>query len=155
MGKKNCILQIQFCYVKLKSLESDIENWKVDALRDADKAEVYALKDRIRGLRHELDGISTLQLSKLTKKEVKTFEDRCQDLLRQWKELRSIISTVSDNAYTKCFRILKMKPTTDWEEIKKAYKKRAQAVHPDKGGSDKEFMELKEAYEKLKAAYEK
>lgn len=85
---KNNILVIQFCYVKLKSLESDISNWKIDVLRDADKAEVLALLDRVRGLKHELDCISTLQLAKLSKKEVKDFDNRCQELLRQWKELR-------------------------------------------------------------------
>lgn len=152
---KNNILVIQFCYVKLKSLESDISNWKIDVLRDADKAEVLALLDRVRSLKHELDCISTLQLAKLSKKEVKDFDNRCQELLRQWKELRGLVGSMCDGAYSKYFKILKMKPTTDFEEIKKAYKKRAQAVHPDKGGSEAEFLKVKEAYDKLKSAYEK
>lgn len=154
--KNNNILVIQFCYVKLKTLESDIDTWEVDALRDADKAEVKALVDRIRRLKNDLDNLSTLQLIKLSKKEIKELDNRCFTLIQEWKELRYIIETIGTSTYSAYFKALKIKPTTDFNDIKKAYKKRAQETHPDhKGGSEKEFMKVKDAYDNLKAAYDK
>ena len=35
------------------------------------------------------------------------------------------------------------------EEIKKAYQKKAKLLHPDKGGSDEDFNQLKESYDRI------
>ena len=45
------------------------------------------------------------------------------------------------------FEILGVSPDASEQEIKKAYRKRAMKVHPDKGGSVEDFMETNEAYE--------
>ena len=45
------------------------------------------------------------------------------------------------------FEILGVSPEASLQEIKKAYRKRAMKVHPDKGGSVDDFMETNEAHE--------
>ena len=47
------------------------------------------------------------------------------------------------------FQILDVKITSTKEEIRKAYKNKAKKAHPDKGGSNEEFLKLREAYDCL------
>lgn len=48
------------------------------------------------------------------------------------------------------YEILGVSKTASDEEIKKAYRKKAVKLHPDHGGSEKDFKELNEAYDTLK-----
>ena len=47
------------------------------------------------------------------------------------------------------FHALGIVATTDKTAITKAYRRRAMATHPDRGGSSRDFMAAKEAHEKL------
>lgn len=52
------------------------------------------------------------------------------------------------------YAILGIEPTEDWNKIKHAYKKMANATHPDKmDGSAKYFMMVQEAYKDLEKIY--
>lgn len=50
------------------------------------------------------------------------------------------------------YMILNVAPTADEAEIKKAYRKKAQEAHPDKGGDTELFQEIAKAYEILSDA---
>lgn len=50
---------------------------------------------------------------------------------------------------SKYYEILGVPKTASYQEIRKAYRKLAKTKHPDKGGSEKEFQELQQAYEVL------
>lgn len=51
------------------------------------------------------------------------------------------------------YEILDVSPDADDSEIKKAYRKKAQAYHPDKEGGDEElFKEVQKAYDILSDA---
>ena len=48
------------------------------------------------------------------------------------------------------YDILGVKKDASADEIKKAFRKKAVELHPDKGGDEKAFKEVNEAYEVLK-----
>ncbi|MCK5861282.1 MAG: J domain-containing protein [Candidatus Hydrogenedentes bacterium] len=50
-----------------------------------------------------------------------------------------------------CFRLLGLSPSASWEEIERAYRKKAKIHHPDRGGDDDAMRALNEAYNKIKA----
>ena len=50
------------------------------------------------------------------------------------------------------YEILEVEPSASEDQIKKAYRKKAQAVHPDKGGDTEEFQDVSKAYEILSNA---
>jgi hypothetical protein len=55
---------------------------------------------------------------------------------------------LSEKASTKtCWEILGIPAGSKEEAIKKAYREKGMILHPDKGGSNDQFNELKEAYE--------
>ena len=51
------------------------------------------------------------------------------------------------------YDILGISPGASLAEIKKAYKKQSLKAHPDRGGSNEEFQELSNAYERLKGMH--
>lgn len=155
MKKKSAVITLQLCYAELNSIISDIDKWNISSLREADRAEILALKDRARSLLHELDGISTIQLMKMKTKEARQFENKANDLLKEWGEMKTIYAQLSQSENAKFFRILGIKPTSDWDVIKKAYRKKAGETHPDKGGKTADFEKVQNAYEQLKAVYGK
>lgn len=54
---------------------------------------------------------------------------------------------VSDSVY---YSILQIEPPINKNDLKKAYRKKALKVHPDKNGGDSsEFLKVKDAYDKL------
>ena len=50
---------------------------------------------------------------------------------------------------TRYYEILGVSKTATHDEIRKAYRKKAVKLHPDKGGSEEAFQELQQAYEVL------
>lgn len=50
---------------------------------------------------------------------------------------------------SKYYNILGVPKSATYEEIRKAYRKLAKIKHPDKGGNEKEFQELQQAYDVL------
>jgi len=50
-----------------------------------------------------------------------------------------------------CFRMLGLSPSATWEEIERAYRKKAKIHHPDLGGDEDTMRALNEAYQQLKA----
>jgi hypothetical protein len=50
------------------------------------------------------------------------------------------------------WEVLQVSQTADWEVIEAAYKRLLHRVHPDKGGSDREFQELQNAYRQAEEA---
>ncbi len=51
-----------------------------------------------------------------------------------------------------CYRILGLSPSSSWPEIEKAYRRKAQIHHPDKGGDEDAMRVLNDVYTKLKKA---
>ena len=154
MKKQNAVITIQLCYTKLNSIINDISKWNLTGLRDVDKAEILAIKDRARRLINELDEISTIQLMKMKSKEARQFNNKVNKIIKEWQEVRSIYSQLNTSEDAKLFRVLGIKPTSNWDEIKKAYRAKAKETHPDaKQGSEKDFIKLKEAYDRLKQLY--
>jgi len=61
-----------------------------------------------------------------------------------WKDDES---AVSHSVY---YSILQIEPPINIDDLKKAYRKKALKVHPDKtGGDSSEFLKVKDAYDKL------
>ena len=48
------------------------------------------------------------------------------------------------------FRLLGLSPSASWEEIERAYRKKAKIHHPDHGGDEDAMRTLNEAYQRLK-----
>lgn len=62
---------------------------------------------------------------------------------------------VGDNQIAQLFAVLGIKPTHDIEVIKKAFRKKVKDNHPDiKGGNDKTFMRVKDAYDMIRKLIE-
>jgi len=51
-----------------------------------------------------------------------------------------------------CFRLLGLSPSASWEDIERAYRKKAKVHHPDLGGDEDAMRALNEAYERIKKA---
>lgn len=49
-----------------------------------------------------------------------------------------------------CYRILGLSPSAPWEEIERAYRRKAKVHHPDHGGDEDAMRTLNEAYSRLK-----
>ena len=51
-------------------------------------------------------------------------------------------------------RTLGLNTDADWTMIREGYRRLARQHHPDKGGDDRKFIEVREAYEILRCCYE-
>ncbi|HOJ67509.1 MAG TPA: J domain-containing protein [Candidatus Hydrogenedentes bacterium] len=51
-----------------------------------------------------------------------------------------------------CYRLLGISSSATWEEIERAYRKKAKIHHPDHGGDEDAMRALNEAYQALKRA---
>lgn len=51
-----------------------------------------------------------------------------------------------------CYKILGLSSSCTWEDIEKAYRRKAQIHHPDKGGDEDAMRVLNDVYNRLKKA---
>jgi hypothetical protein len=49
-----------------------------------------------------------------------------------------------------CFRLLGVSPSAHWDEIERAYRRKAKVHHPDHGGDEDAMRALNEAYNRIK-----
>ncbi len=49
-----------------------------------------------------------------------------------------------------CYRMLGISPSAQWDEIERAYRKKAKLHHPDVGGDGDTMRALNEAYSRIK-----
>lgn len=49
-----------------------------------------------------------------------------------------------------CYRLLGLSPSAKWDEIERAYKRKAKIHHPDLGGDEDMMRALNEAYNRIK-----
>src|SRR5690606_35577088 len=57
---------------------------------------------------------------------------------------------ISGGGVDMCFRLLGISPSSSWDEIEKAYKRKAKIHHPDRGGDEDTMRALNESYNRLK-----
>ncbi len=88
-------------------------------------------------------------------------------VIRAFKELRGDYSgneegqkirnntSVSPQSAEIFYRLLGVSPSSNWDEIERAYRKKAKLHHPDLGGDEDTMKALNEAYEILKKIYKK
>lgn len=51
-----------------------------------------------------------------------------------------------------CYRILGISPSATWDDIERAFRRKAKVHHPDHGGDEDAMRALNEAYTRLKRA---
>ena len=54
-----------------------------------------------------------------------------------------------------CYKILGLSPGSTWTDVERAYRRKAQIHHPDKGGDEDAMRVLNDVYAKLKKARRK
>ncbi len=52
-------------------------------------------------------------------------------------------------------RILGLESSASWEDIQQRYRQKVASSHPDRGGSNRDFIEIREAYQTLRFIFEK
>ncbi len=72
--------------------------------------------------------------------------------LRELRGEAPLDKDVSSQDMEMCYRILGLSPSSSWPEIEKAYRRKAQIHHPDKGGDEDAMRVLNDVYTKLKKA---
>ena len=69
------------------------------------------------------------------------------------RELRGeSIEPISPQDMEMAYKILGLSPSSNWDEIEKAYKQKSKVHHPDKGGDEDAMRVLNDVYAKLKKA---
>ena len=76
-------------------------------------------------------------------------------IIRGLRELRGDTSEGGDRAPASgnldvCYRIMGVSASAPWEEIERAYRRKAKRHHPDHGGDEDAMRALNEAYAMLK-----
>ncbi len=77
-------------------------------------------------------------------------------VLRGLRELRGEhfeeddFATPSPHDLDICYRLLGLSPSASWEEVEKAYRRKAKIHHPDHGGDEDTMRTLNEAYNYIK-----
>lgn len=93
-------------------------------------------------------------------------EHKVRDYYLDWRhfdntsedEINELLSNFWDMYYAldkqaEALAILELHPGASWENVKQAYRRLVIEHHPDKGGKDARFIEIREAYEVLRCFY--
>lgn len=72
--------------------------------------------------------------------------------LRELRGENPLHKDMSSQEMEMCYKILGLSPGSSWEEIEKAYRRKAQIHHPDKGGDEDAMRVLNDVYNRLKKA---
>lgn len=54
-----------------------------------------------------------------------------------------------------CYKMLGLSPSASWDDIERAYRRKAKVHHPDRGGDEDAMRALNEAYARLRIAHHK
>ncbi len=68
---------------------------------------------------------------------------------------KNIKNNISSQNVEISYRLLGVSPSSTWDEIEKAYRRKAKIHHPDLGGDEDTMKALNEAYEMLKKIYKR
>jgi len=77
-----------------------------------------------------------------------TSEDEINELLSNFWQMY-----YAKDKQEEALAILELNSGAGWDRVKRAYRRLAAEHHPDKGGNDARFIEIREAYEVLKYYY--
>jgi len=77
-----------------------------------------------------------------------TSEDEINELLSNFWQMY-----YAQDKQGEALEILELNSDAGWDRVKRAYRRLAAEHHPDKGGNDARFIEIREAYEVLKYYY--
>jgi len=77
-----------------------------------------------------------------------TSEDEINELLSNFWQMY-----YAQDKQGEALAILELNSDAGWDRVKRAYRRLAAEHHPDKGGNDARFIEIREAYEVLKYYY--
>lgn len=70
-------------------------------------------------------------------------------------ESKSVKNNISPQNIEISYRLLGVSPSSSWDEIERAYRRKAKIHHPDLGGDEDTMKALNEAYEMLKRIYKR
>lgn len=70
-------------------------------------------------------------------------------------ESKNVKNNISPQNIEISYRLLGVSPSSSWEEIERAYRRKAKLHHPDLGGDEDTMKALNEAYEMLKRIYKR
>lgn len=145
---------MNLCYTELKSIVRYIDGWDLDKMKPVDKLGMLDLQARATRLMGEISSITTPDLLKVKRSEVKKYKHKVKEIYKEWSEMKELYFFVGEDSHDDYFEILGIKPTSDWHEIRRAYRIKAKETHPDNhGGDDREFLKVQNAYEHLKTIY--
>ncbi|MCW8957323.1 MAG: DnaJ domain-containing protein [Gammaproteobacteria bacterium] len=77
-----------------------------------------------------------------------TSENEIKELLSSFWQMYSALDKQGQ-----ALAVLELDPDAGWDDVKQAYRRLATEHHPDKGGKDVRFIEIREAYEVLRCFY--
>ena len=69
------------------------------------------------------------------------------------RELRGEGDSAAPQDLDMCYKILGLSSSCSWNDIERAYRRKAQVHHPDKGGDEDAMRVLNDVYSKLKKVH--
>lgn len=122
-------------------------------------SEAYEIQRKLNEERREMEReeiLRKLEEERKREEKLRKERERLREKERENEKRRAEQhKNVGDNQIAQLFAVLDIKPTHDIEVIKKAFRKKVKDNHPDiKGGNDKTFMRVKDAYDMIRKLIE-